>query len=90
MRGLMGERPLLVTSCLQHAANYHADTEIVSRSVEGPIHRYTYAEAERGARRLAKALSRLGIGIGVAVNRPFDAAADDLDIGMVVRGMLEA
>jgi acyl-CoA synthetase (AMP-forming)/AMP-acid ligase II len=57
----MGERPLLVTSCLRHAANYHADTEIVSRSVEGPIHRYTYAEAERGARRLAKALSRLGI-----------------------------
>jgi acyl-CoA synthetase (AMP-forming)/AMP-acid ligase II len=61
MRGLMGERPLLVTSCLRHAANYHADTEIVSRSVEGPIHRYTYAEAERGARRLAKALLRLGI-----------------------------
>ena len=61
MRGLMGERPLLVTACLQHAANYHADTEIVSRSVEGPIHRYTYADAERGARRLAQALLRLGI-----------------------------
>src|SRR5271163_1609044 len=64
MRGLMGERPLLVTSCLQHAANYHADIEIVSRSVEGPIHRYTYAEAERGARKLAKALLRLGIAPG--------------------------
>jgi fatty-acyl-CoA synthase len=61
MRGLMGERPLLTTAMLQHAANYHPDTEIVSRSVEGPIHRYTYAEAERGARRLAKALLRLGI-----------------------------
>jgi len=61
MHGLMGERPLLVTMCLQHAANYHGDTEIVSRSVEGPIHRYTYAEAERGARRLGKALLRLGI-----------------------------
>src|SRR5215469_4200378 len=61
MLGLMGERPLLVTACLQHAANFHADAEIVSRSVEGPIHRYTYAEAERGARRLAQALLRLGI-----------------------------
>ncbi|HYM73328.1 MAG TPA: long-chain-fatty-acid--CoA ligase [Stellaceae bacterium] len=61
MRGLMGERALLVTACLQHAAKYHSDTEIVSRSVEGPIHRYTYAEAERGARRVAQALLRLGI-----------------------------
>jgi len=61
MRGLMGERPLLVTACLQHAANYHSDTEIVSRSVEGPIHRYTYAEAERNARRLARALTGLGV-----------------------------
>jgi acyl-CoA synthetase (AMP-forming)/AMP-acid ligase II len=64
MLGLMGERPLLVTACLQHAANFHADAEIVSRSVEGPIHRYTYAEAERGARRLAQALLRLGIKSG--------------------------
>src|SRR5271156_6171422 len=64
MRGLMGEQPLLVSMCLRHAANFHADTEIVSRSVEGPIHRYTYAEAERGARRLAKALQRLGIAPG--------------------------
>jgi fatty-acyl-CoA synthase len=61
MLGLMGERPLLVTACLQHAANYHADTDIVSRSVEGPIHRYTYRDAELGARRLAQALIRLGI-----------------------------
>jgi len=61
MHGLMGEQPLLVSMCLRHAANFHSDTEIVSRSVEGPIHRYTYAEAERGARRMARALLRLGI-----------------------------
>jgi 3-(methylthio)propionyl---CoA ligase len=61
MRGLMSDQPLLVSMCLRHAANYHSDTEIVSRSVEGPIHRYTYAEAERGARKLAKSLLRLGI-----------------------------
>jgi fatty-acyl-CoA synthase len=61
MHGLMGDQPLLVSMCLRHAANFHGDTEIVTRSVEGPIHRYTYAEAERGAGRLAKALLRLGI-----------------------------
>ncbi|HVC52639.1 MAG TPA: long-chain-fatty-acid--CoA ligase [Stellaceae bacterium] len=61
LRGLMGDQPLLVSMCIQHAARNHADTEIVSRTVEGPIHRYNYAEAESRARRVAKALQRLGI-----------------------------
>ena len=47
MLGVMSERPLLISSILVHAATYHRDTEIVSRTVEGAIHRYTYAEAER-------------------------------------------
>jgi fatty-acyl-CoA synthase len=64
LRGLMGEQQLLVSMCIQHAARNHADTEIVSRTLEGPIHRYTYADAERRARRLAKALLRLGVGPG--------------------------
>ena len=61
MQGLMSERPLLVSSIITHAAVYHRDTEIVSRTVEGAIHRYTYAEAERRSKRLARALLRLGI-----------------------------
>jgi fatty-acyl-CoA synthase len=61
LRGLMGEQQLLVSMCIRHAARNHSDTEIVSRTLEGPIHRYTYAEAERRARRVAKALLRLGI-----------------------------
>src|SRR5438477_9605739 len=61
MRGLMSERPLLISGILQHAANFHADTEIVSRLVDGSIHRYTYAEAEQRSRQLAQALLRLGI-----------------------------
>src|SRR5579862_4472717 len=61
MRGLMSERPLLISGILGHAALYHADTEIVTRTIEGPIHRYTYAEAEPRTRRLARALLRLGI-----------------------------
>ena len=39
MRGLMQEFPLLVHRVLDHAARWHGATEIVSRSVEGPIHR---------------------------------------------------
>ncbi|HZB90811.1 MAG TPA: 3-(methylthio)propionyl-CoA ligase [Stellaceae bacterium] len=64
MRGLMMDRPLLIGALLQYAAEYHGDTEIVTRTSEGPIHRYTYAEAERRARQLAKALKRLGVGFG--------------------------
>ncbi|MBI1777201.1 MAG: long-chain-fatty-acid--CoA ligase [Proteobacteria bacterium] len=64
MRGMMMDRPLLIQSLLEHAATRHADTEIVSRTVEGPIHRHGYADAERRAKRLANALTRLGIGHG--------------------------
>ena len=61
MLGVMSERPLLISAILAHAATYHRDTEIVSRTAEGAIHRYTYAEAERRSKRLARALLRLGI-----------------------------
>jgi len=64
MLGLMGDRPLLISSIIAHAAQYHRDTEIVTRTVEGPIHRYTYAEAERRAKQAARALLRLGVGPG--------------------------
>jgi 3-(methylthio)propionyl---CoA ligase len=61
MLGLMSERPLLISSIISHAATFHGDTEIVSRSVEGPVNRYTYRDAERRIKQLAKALLRLGI-----------------------------
>ncbi len=64
MRGLMMDRPLLIADLLEFAATYHGDTEIVTRTVEGPIHRYTYAEASERSKRLARALLRLGIGVG--------------------------
>jgi acyl-CoA synthetase (AMP-forming)/AMP-acid ligase II len=60
MQGLMMDMPLLISSILQHAARHHGDTEIVSRRVEGDIHRYTYAQCEQRARRMASALTRLG------------------------------
>ncbi|MBO0710812.1 MAG: long-chain-fatty-acid--CoA ligase [Acetobacteraceae bacterium] len=61
MRGLMQPHQLLITSLLTHAARHHATTEVVSKSSDGAVHRYTYAEAERRARRLARALQRLGV-----------------------------
>ncbi|MDX1570719.1 MAG: 3-(methylthio)propionyl-CoA ligase [Xanthomonadales bacterium] len=64
MQGLMMDRPLLISSLIRYAAEFHRDTEIVSRSVEGPIHRYTYADAERSSRYLAQGLEALGVGIG--------------------------
>ena len=61
MRGLMMDMPLLVSSLIEHADLNHGDVEIVSRTLEGPIHRTTYSQAHRRARRLAQALMRLGV-----------------------------
>lgn len=59
--GQMMEFPLLTTSFIRSAAERHGDAEIVSRSVEGPIHRYTYRDAYARTCRLAHALKRLGV-----------------------------
>ena len=64
MLGLMQDRPMLISSLIDFAAQYHGDVEIVSRSVEGPIHRYTYNDANHRARQLAQALGALGITLG--------------------------
>jgi fatty-acyl-CoA synthase len=64
MRGLMMDRPLLIQSLIEYAAHYHGEAEIVSRTTEGPLHHYTYREANARAKQLAKALLRLGVGVG--------------------------
>ena len=61
MLGLMQDWPLLVHKIIDHAALYHGDREVVTRSVEGPIHRTNYREIGDRARRLASALERLGL-----------------------------
>jgi 3-(methylthio)propionyl---CoA ligase len=60
----MQNQPLLLSSLLMHAERFHSGTEIVSRTVEGPIHRYTYRNAARRTRKLADALRRHGIAPG--------------------------
>jgi acyl-CoA synthetase (AMP-forming)/AMP-acid ligase II len=64
VKGLMQNQPLLLSSLLQHADRFHGSTEIVSRTVEGPIHRYTYKDAARRTRKLADALRLSGVGSG--------------------------
>jgi 3-(methylthio)propionyl---CoA ligase len=61
MLGLMQDQPLMISSLLEFAARHHRDAEIVSRRVEGDLHRYTYADAAARARRVANALDRLGL-----------------------------
>ena len=58
------DRPLLISTIIDFATDYHGDQEIVTRTVEGPLHRYTYREAGDRARQLANALLRLGVGEG--------------------------
>jgi 3-(methylthio)propionyl---CoA ligase len=57
----MQNQPLLLSSLLKHAERFHSGTEIVSRTVAGPIHRYSYRDAGRRTRKLADALRRHGI-----------------------------
>jgi 3-(methylthio)propionyl---CoA ligase len=61
MFGLMQDHPLLISSLIEFAARHHGDAQIVSRRVEGDLHRYTYADAARRSRRVALALDRLGL-----------------------------
>jgi acyl-CoA synthetase (AMP-forming)/AMP-acid ligase II len=61
MLGLMQDQPLMISSLIEFAARHHRDAQIVSRRVEGDLHRYTYADAAARARRVANALDRLGL-----------------------------
>jgi fatty-acyl-CoA synthase len=61
MLGLMQEQPLLISGLIDFAARHHHDGQIVSRRVEGDIHRTTYAAAARRAKQVARALDRLDL-----------------------------
>ena len=64
MLGLMQNWPLTVDKILDHANTWHGAREVVSRSVEGPIVRTTYAEIHQRAHRVSNALKAMGIGVG--------------------------
>ena len=67
MHGLMMHRPLLISSLLTHAERHHGEQLVVSRRVEGDIHRYTYSALAARSRQMAKALAALGVQPGERV-----------------------
>ena len=67
MLGNMQDGHLLISGLIEHAETYHADSQIISRTVEGPIHRYTLKDAANRSRKLANALDKLGLKQGDVV-----------------------
>ena len=61
MLSLMMDRPLTLPSILEYAAQYHPDRQVVDRTLEGPIHRYGYAQALARTKRMANALVTMGV-----------------------------
>ena len=61
MLGLMQERPLLISSIIEHAVAMHAEAEVVSRTIEGSVHRCTYGDIHRRSKKVANALAGLGV-----------------------------
>jgi fatty-acyl-CoA synthase len=64
MLGLMQNQPLLISSLIEFAQRHHGDVEVVSRRVEGDIHRYTYADVARRSHQVANALDGLKLAFG--------------------------
>ncbi len=67
MNGQMMQQPLLISSLIVHAERHHGEQEIVSRRVEGDIHRSNYRELAARSRRMAKAVAALGVTPGQCV-----------------------
>ena len=67
MNGQMMQLPLLISSLIVHAERHHGEQVVVSRRVEGDIHRETYKEMAARSRRLAKAVAALGVQQGERV-----------------------
>ena len=61
LMGQMMNMPLMISSLLTHAARHNGDVEIVSKRVEGDMHRTTWAQIDVRSRKLAQALARLGL-----------------------------
>jgi 3-(methylthio)propionyl---CoA ligase len=67
MLGQMMQLPLLISSLIVHAERHHGEREVVSRRVEGDIHRSNYKTIAARSRRVAKALAALGVQSGQRV-----------------------
>jgi 3-(methylthio)propionyl---CoA ligase len=61
MLGLMQSQPLLISTLIEFADRHHSDAEIVSRRVEGDLHRYTWSHVAQRSRQVANALDGLNL-----------------------------
>ena len=61
MLGLMQSQQLLISSLIEFAERHHGDAEVVSRRVEGDIHRYTYKDVAQRSRKVANALDTMDL-----------------------------
>ena len=64
MLGLMQDWPLLLHRVIDHAAKFHGERKVITRSIEGPIHTTNYAEMRARALKVAQRLDKDGIKIG--------------------------
>jgi fatty-acyl-CoA synthase len=64
MLGLMQDRPLMISSLIEHAATFHPNTEIVSRLPEGTMRRTNWAQVRDQSKQVANALTELGVQAG--------------------------
>ena len=64
MLGLMQSQQLLISSLIEFAERHHSEGEIVSRRVEGDIHRCTYGDIAKRSRKSANALDQMALGFG--------------------------
>jgi len=64
LMGQMMSKPMLISSLIEHADRYFGKNEIVSRRVEGDIHRYNYSECHKRSKQLANAFAKLGVKLG--------------------------
>ena len=64
MLGLMQQQSLLISSLIEFADRHHGDGEVVSRRVEGDVHRYSWSDVANRSRQVANALDTLKLSLG--------------------------
>ena len=64
MLGLMSDFPLLLHRIIDHAAKFHGERKVITRSVEGPIVETNYAQVRARSLKVAQRLERDGIKLG--------------------------
>lgn len=64
MTVVMQEFPLTVGKILDHAAKYHPNRKIISRSIEGPITQTNWSNVQVQAKKLSQVLISMGIQTG--------------------------